>query len=272
MRRSIAAVALLLVVLAVSPSFAQSTHAKTVAHTGRTDPDQGARESLGEIHVLVGLPQGSGTSTATVTPPSGGCRGRCRSGRPPLGLLSPGGRRSPSSGPSSLPFRHSIAPRSPCASAKMCSSVGIAARRSPTHGALSRRPTSWPRRPTTLPRQAVAATTGRYQLSTDAWGAYPEAVEAHLGDRVDYAQQVKEFGKVGGEEGRRYAPPRLIGSEKFWISGQPDQESVGTSRMERANWTIRTHLRRFTGLWDGLAGRRQTCAPRSLCFSPTTIL
>jgi IS1 family transposase/transposase-like protein len=102
----------------------------------------------------------------------------------------------------------------------------------------------------------ASATKNHYQLSTDGWGAYPEAISAHLGERVDYAQQVKQFGAVGGEEGRRYAPPRLTGSEKFWILGEPDESRVGTSRVERANWTVRTHLRRFTRLSNGFSQKR----------------
>jgi hypothetical protein len=45
-------------------------------------------------------------------------------------------------------------------------------------------------------------------LITDGVNAYPDAVEHKLGARVDYAMLVKEFGSEGGEEARRYAPPR----------------------------------------------------------------
>ena len=60
-----------------------------------------------------------------------------------------------------------------------------------------------------------AATAGRFQLTTDGLNAYPDAVEYNFGARVDYAQLVKEFGAEGGDEQRRYAPPRLIGAEKI---------------------------------------------------------
>jgi hypothetical protein len=71
---------------------------------------------------------------------------------------------------------------------------------------------------------------------------------------------VKQFGNVGGEEGRRYAPPRLIGSEKFWISGTPEEDRVGTSRIERFNWTLRTGLRRFVRLSNGFSRKRENLA------------
>lgn len=49
----------------------------------------------------------------------------------------------------------------------------------------------------------AGATAGRFQLSTDGFNAYPEAVEAHLDGRVDYAQYVKVYGNDFTEE-RRY--------------------------------------------------------------------
>ena len=112
----------------------------------------------------------------------------------------------------------------------------------------------------------ATATDGRFQLSTDGWDGFPGAVEEHLGGRVDYGQIVKEFGNAGGEEGRRYAPPRLIGSEKFWISGQPEEDRVGTSRIERFNWTLRTGLRRFVRLSNGFSRKRENLAAAVAIF------
>jgi len=100
------------------------------------------------------------------------------------------------------------------------------------------------------------ATAGDFQLSTDGFNGYPNAVEYALGNRVDYAQVVKDFGNVGGEEGRRYAPPRLIGQEKIVVSGTPDEDRICTSHVERSNWTLRGHLRRFTRLSNGFSRKK----------------
>jgi transposase-like protein/IS1 family transposase len=100
------------------------------------------------------------------------------------------------------------------------------------------------------------ATAGGFQLSTDGFNGYPNAVEYALGARVSYAQVIKEFANVGGEEGRRYAPPRLKGQEKITVSGTPDEEKISTSHVERANWTLRGHLRRFTRLSNGFSRKK----------------
>ena len=101
-----------------------------------------------------------------------------------------------------------------------------------------------------------AATAGGFQLTTDGFGAYPDAVEFSFGARVDYAQLVKNFGSEGGEEARRYAPPRLIGAEKIAVQGDPDEARICTSHVERANWTLRGHLRRMTRLSNGFSRKR----------------
>jgi len=101
-----------------------------------------------------------------------------------------------------------------------------------------------------------AATAGRFQLTTDGLNTYPDSVEYNFGTRVDYAQLVKEFGAEGGAEQRRYAPPRLIGAEKIGVAGDPREDRICTSHIERANWTLRGHLRRMTRLSNGFSRKR----------------
>jgi len=100
------------------------------------------------------------------------------------------------------------------------------------------------------------ATAGDFQLTTDGFNAYPDAVEYSFGARVDYGMLIKEFGSEGGEEARRYAPPRLIGAEKITVSGEPAEDRICTSHIERANWTLRGHLRRMTRLSNGFSRKR----------------
>lgn len=105
-------------------------------------------------------------------------------------------------------------------------------------------------------KKLARATAGKFQLSSDGFNAYPDAVEFNLGTRVTYGQVIKEFAAATGPEARRYAPPRLIGQEKIALLGNPDEDRIGTSRIERSNWTVRTHLRRLTRLSNGFSRKK----------------
>jgi len=88
----------------------------------------------------------------------------------------------------------------------------------------------------------------RIQLSSDALGAYPDAVERAFGSSVDYGQIVKEFASPVPEEQRRYSPAQLVMAYKTAIVGTPNPDLVCTSYIERANLTMRTHCKRLARL------------------------
>ena len=94
-------------------------------------------------------------------------------------------------------------------------------------------------------RQATAPT--RFEICTDAFMPYGQAIRVILSDRVDYSQIVKVYDKP--EEGReRYSPGRFVTVEKAAISGIRDLARASKSHVERQNGTLRQWCKRLTRL------------------------
>ena len=119
-------------------------------------------------------------------------------------------------------------------------------------------------------KDVASRLTSQVQLTTDGLYWYVDAVDHAFGIDIDYAMIQKHYGKgpaADASAASRYSPAKFTSATKEVIRGNPNPKHISTSFVERANLTMRMHMRRFTRLTNGFSKKAENHAHMVALYS-----
>ena len=119
-------------------------------------------------------------------------------------------------------------------------------------------------------KDVASRLTSKVQLTTDGLYWHVDAVDHAFGIDIDYGMIQKHY--AGGMAGNataatRYSPAKFTSATKELIRGNPNPKHISTSFVERANLTMRMHMRRFTRLTNGFSKKAENHAHMVALYS-----
>jgi IS1 family transposase len=98
------------------------------------------------------------------------------------------------------------------------------------------------------------AIIGKCHITSDGFSPYTQTVPITLWDKdITFAQLIKVFSKQTPREEARYSPAPISNIIKKKIWGDPDENQISTSHVERLNLSVRMGMRRFTRLTNAFS-------------------
>jgi IS1 family transposase len=100
---------------------------------------------------------------------------------------------------------------------------------------------------------------GAPEISSDAFPAYPDAVEQAFGIECTFGTIEKHYAvEAAVEAARRYSPASVVAVSKTRVIGRPSH--ISTSYIERQNLTLRMQQRRFARLTNAFSKKLENHA------------